>query len=105
MLIKEAIDEFIVSCEAKDLSVRTCQWYRWHLEGFATWLGDRPLSVATLREYMASLRRKEWANSSLRGAARTLKIWCRWLYEEGAIRTPITGNGWQCQRKNNTRRR
>ena len=77
------IDEFIVSCEARGLSVRTCQWYRWHLEGFADWLGDRLLSTAALREYVASLRQAGWSKASLRGAARTLKVWCRWLHEEG----------------------
>lgn len=81
--LTELVDEFIVSREAIDLSPETCKWYRRMLRGFTTWAGDRPLEISTLRAYLASRREVGWANASLRGAARTLKIWCRWLHEEG----------------------
>jgi len=84
--MRDWIDDFIVNCEAAGLSAATCRWYRWQLQVFASWAeeqGHTDLSIAVLRAYLASRRQAGWANASLRGAARTLKIWCRWLHEEG----------------------
>jgi len=73
MLVKEAIDEFIVAMRQAGKSETTLRQYEWHLEKMADWLAERgvgqlgEVSRTLLREWGAELRDR-WSPATIKQA-------------------------------------
>jgi site-specific recombinase XerD len=72
----------------------TLATYRQCLGAFVTWLGEQPISAATIDAYLRTLRARKLAEDSQRNVYRMLKTFCRWLYEYDRLdRDPFVGRG------------
>ncbi len=84
------IDQFIAAKTVAGLSPATIRAYRQRLHRFAAWLGERPLSRAVLRQYIAYLQHEHLAPHSIAAYVRDVGVWCRWLVAEGLLAADVS---------------
>jgi site-specific recombinase XerD len=76
------IEQFLDAKIAEGRSVRTIEAYRHRCTRFATWLGTRPITRATLRGYLASLQHEAYSPFTVAAYFRDVKVLVRWLLDE-----------------------
>lgn len=86
--IAQAVESFILARQADGRAPRTLQDYRRVLEPFAAWCGEWGIEPDSLnrdhvREYVAGLRERGWAESTVAIHIRNLRTFLHWLAEEG----------------------
>ncbi len=86
--VDDAIENFILARQADGRAPRTIRDYRRVLEPFAAWCREKRLSVKSLnrehvREYVANLRSRGWAEATVAIHIRNLRAFLRWMHEEG----------------------
>lgn len=80
------VEDFLTSKIAAGFSVRTVEAYRHRLYRFRDWLGERPLTRATLRGYLASLHdNPKLGPVTVAMYFRDVGVWCRWLVAEKVL--------------------
>lgn len=81
--------EFLTKCRAEGLSEKTIKWYEHNLKKFRQWLSkDIELTEVGqwhILDYMAYLRNKGYAKSTLKGAITTIKIYYSYLVQSKVI--------------------
>jgi integrase/recombinase XerD len=89
-------DEFLLRCQAKNLSARTIQWYEERTRLFVDWCEARrieraaELTTSVLEEYVIELRASGLAPNTVRGYAQILKTMARLGHRKGLIPVDIT---------------
>lgn len=83
--VQELVAEFLDAKIAAGLSTATITTYRIRLARFTSWLADRELTRAVVREYLVYLQREQLSKASIWSYLNDLKVLCRWLEEEGLI--------------------
>lgn len=86
--VDDMVESFILARRADGRAPRTIRDYHRALDPFAAWCRGRRLSVKSLnrdhiREYVADLRSRGWAEGTVAIHVRNLRTFLRWLYEEG----------------------
>lgn len=66
-------------------SENTAEWYRYQVNRYLTWLGDRPHTTANIRLYLADSRRAGNRPATVAGHWRALRGWFIFLTAEGVI--------------------
>jgi len=89
-LVAACIDQFIAAKVVAGLSPATIRTYRQRLDRYAAWLGDRPLSRWTIRQYIAQLQHEHLAPHTIAAYVRDIGVLCRWLVEEGMLATDVS---------------
>ena len=79
---RELVDQFLADRVALGRSPKTVQTYRERLARFTAWLGDRPITRATVRGYLADLQQQPLSPVSVASYFRDVKVFCLWLVEE-----------------------
>lgn len=74
---------------AKGMSPHTIRGYRDTLRSFARWAGDRPLTRATLRDYLADLQQRRLAPHTVHSYFRDVRTLCSWLTQEELLSEDI----------------
>jgi len=74
---------------AKGMSPHTVRDYRDKLAYFACWAGDRPLTRATLRAYLADLQQRSLAPRTVHGYFLAVRTLCSWLKHEELLSEDI----------------
>jgi site-specific recombinase XerD len=80
MKLSEAIEEFLIACEADGLAPKTLEWYDYHLKKFSRLMDDCSLDQITTRharEFLVYLR-ENYSGHTYSGANRTLHRFWRW---------------------------
>lgn len=86
--LEDLIMQFIDSKRAAGLSPKTIRTYAERLRYFASWLGDRPLTRTTLRQYLIHLQeRPSLAPTSRASYFRDIGTFCRFCSDEGIWQT------------------
>jgi len=88
--IAETVESFIKARRADGRAPRTIEDYYRVLTPFAAWCREQGLMLETLsrnkvREYVASLRERDWAESTVAIHIRNLRSFLRWLQEEKLV--------------------
>ena len=93
-----AVDEFLLDCRSRRLSIRTIGFYQWQLERFVAWLADEKVTAvadvtrAHVRLYLVTLGAAGWRDRSAHAAGRAARAWFRFLVDEGRLdRSPMDG--------------
>lgn len=85
------LDEFLLDCEARRLSVGTLAFYQAKLPPFLAWLYGQqvhqPEEITTghVRAYLADMQRRGLRPHTQLAAARAIKTWLRFLVREGLL--------------------
>ena len=88
MKLVDAVEEFIVAKQADGRAPRTIEDYRRVLLPFASWCKERDIAdIASLnrnhiRNYVAHLRQKGWAEGTVAIHIRNLRTFLRWCHLE-----------------------
>ncbi len=90
------IDLFLSAKVVAGLSPATIRTYRQRLERYAAWLGDRPLSRTTIRQYITQLQQEHLAPHTIAAYVRDIGVLCRWLVEEGMLATDVSAKLTPC---------
>ena len=105
MNLNQAIDGFLMFKRAAGLRPRTLELYRHHLDQFATWAGDRPLTdigAADIAAFLAYLRTDyrptrlsgregPLSSQSVYNSWTALKSFTRWTHEALAVPDVMSG--------------
>ena len=89
MTIAEAVKSFIQARRADGRAPRTIRDYHRVLDPFAEWCGERGIAALDslrrdhVREYVAALRGRGWAENTISIHVRALRAFLRWLFGEG----------------------
>lgn len=77
------VEQFLDAKIAAGLSPRTIATYRQRLTYFTAWLGDREITRASLRGYLAYLQQQPTLTATSRASYfRDVSVFCNWLVEE-----------------------
>ena len=105
--LKTYISEFVATKQTEGLSAKTTDWYRWLLGKFSEGVGDIKLADLTLacaRGFVAGLQSRDTrypvhpkspvkagglSANTISAYVRTLKVFSKWLLEEGYAKTDI----------------
>lgn len=96
--IQDLRDEFLLRCQAKNLSARTIQWYEERTRFFAEWCQARgiehaaELTTSVLEEYLIEMRARGLSPNTVRGYAQILKTMARLGHRKGLIPEDITSD-------------
>jgi len=89
MLLRKAIDEYLVAARQAGKSDATLYQYEWHLKRMATWLEDtaeathlQDVTRTDLRSWGAALW-DHWSPATIRQAIIAARTFFAWCYEEG----------------------
>lgn len=93
------ISDFLTYQLALNHSDGTVEWYRYQLQRYLHWLGDRPQTAANIRAYLAASRngdkeagKKGNRPATVAGHWRALRTWYQFLTAEGHIEVnPMDG--------------
>ena len=88
MLMSSAVKKFYTRCVAMNVSTRTIDTYRYHIERFIRMTGTTDLSSVTRDTFFqlfADMREKGYAPDTIRGEYVALHAMFKYLYEEGYI--------------------
>jgi len=94
--IEDLRQEFLARAQAKNLSIRTIEWYDRHSVGFVRWCAGRGLVLARelqsshLDDFVIAMHVAGWGPHSVRGAAQTVKALSRFGFRKDYIPTEIT---------------
>lgn len=81
MKLSEAVEEFLIACEADDLAPKTLEWYDYHLKKFMVVMKDDTqldqITTRQAREYLVIMREK-FSGHTYSGANRVLHRFWRW---------------------------
>lgn len=91
MKLSEAIDEFLIACEADGLSISTIRWYISLLKNFSMWVGDNSLSAIDtnrIRSFIIYIRKK-YKPDTASGHIRALHRFFKWSADEYGIKNPM----------------
>lgn len=94
--IEDLRQEFLARCRAKNLAVRTIEWYDRHTLGFERWCSGQGLEFAHdlrgshLDDFLVSLHETGVSPHTVRGAAQTIKALSRFGFRKEYIPTEIT---------------
>jgi integrase/recombinase XerD len=94
--LRDLRDEFLLRCQAKNLSARTIQWYEERTRFFVDWCEARgiehaaELITSVLEEYVMELRVTGLAPNTVRGYAQILKTMARVGHRKGLLTQDIT---------------
>lgn len=94
--IEDLREEFLARARAKNLAVRTIEWYERHTLGFMQWCTAhdialaRDLRAAHLDDFLVSMHEAGAAPHTVRGAAQTVKSFSRMGFRKGYIPEEIT---------------
>lgn len=84
----DLVEEFITAKIAAGLSPATIRTYRQRLAFFLAWLGDREITRATLRGYLAHLMEQPSLTPTSRASYfRDVSVLCSWCVDEGITET------------------
>lgn len=84
--IGQLVAEFLVAKRAQGCTPRTVVTYAERLAPFVAWVGEQPITRATLRAYLAHLRSSPRLSAiSVAGRFRAVAVLCSWLVEEGHL--------------------
>jgi integrase/recombinase XerD len=95
MNIQDAYTDFILSREAKNVTKRTLDFYRFNLTKFTNFLGEIDLShvdqlkAKHVRLFLKKLRDRDLSDSYIHSYARAIKTFVRFIYREGYIEKKI----------------
>lgn len=90
-------EDFIARCRAKNLSLRTIEWYGFKLGAFVDWCRDHEvfkvsqLDTGVLSDFLAAEQARGISENTLRSAAQALKTLCRFGYKRRDMPDIITG--------------
>ena len=96
--LQDLRDEFLLRCQAKNLSARTIEWYEERTRFFAEWCEARgieraaELTTSVLEEYVIDMRASGLAPNTVRGYAQILKTMARLGHRKGLIPVDITAD-------------
>ncbi len=86
--------EIYLEAKAVTLMASTITHYRYHLERFLDWLGERDLTGPTINAFLLELKEAGRADWYRRSYHRTIKTWIYWLLDEEYItHDPFRGRG------------
>lgn len=86
------LSDFLTYQLALGNSERTAEWYRYQVNRYLNWLGDRPHTTANIRLYLADSRRAGNRPATVAGHWRALRGWFIFLTAEGFIdANPMAG--------------
>ena len=88
--VETLVAQFLDAKTAKGLSPKTITTYRERLARFSAWLGDRSITRANLRAYLADLQREPLSKATVAAYFRDVKVFCGWLVEEEILTTNPT---------------
>jgi site-specific recombinase XerD len=91
MKLSEAIEEFLIACEADGLSLSTIRWYISLLKNFSVWVGDSSLSTIdtnSIRSFIIYIRKK-YKPDTASGHVRALHRFFKWSADEYDIKNPM----------------
>lgn len=81
-------EKFLGHCRARGLSAHTIRAYSQDLKDIRSWMRRRgqhpPLTKEIVLHWLEDLRTRELAPASIRRRLACLKVFCRWLENEGA---------------------
>lgn len=103
MTLEELREEFLASCEARNLRPRTLEWYEDRTRRFAEWCGGQgieapdDLAQVDLERFVLDRRRRGDAANTVRGYAQVVKTLCRFAHRTGHVPENIT-SGFQMPR-------
>lgn len=90
MQLQNVVDKFILDKKVY-CAPKTIETYTEHLNRFVLHAPDQleKLTRETIRKYILDMRDEGIRNVTIQTYMRTVKVFCRWLYEEGYIDEPI----------------
>ena len=90
MQLQNAVDKFILDKKVY-CAPKTIETYTEHLNRFVLHAPDQleKLTRETIRKYILDMRDEGIRNVTIQTYMRTVKVFCRWLYDEGYIDEPI----------------
>lgn len=94
--IEDLREAFLANASAKNLAVRSIEWYERHTAGLRDWCNARgidavvQLGASHLDDYLLSLRACGAADHTVRGAAQVAKTLARFGYRRGYLPEEIT---------------
>jgi site-specific recombinase XerD len=83
--ITTLLDEFLAAKAAGGSQASTMRTYRYHLNHFVGWLGDRSIDRATDRAYQTHLTKTKTNPITINGYLRDMSTFCSWLVAEGEL--------------------
>lgn len=91
MLLRDAADKFILDKKVY-CAPKTIENYTDHLIRFLQFAPDilEELSSDVLREYVIEMRQRKIRNVTINTYMRSVKVFCRWLYEEGYLELNVS---------------
>ena len=81
---QQALDDFLIDCEARGLSVKTLSYYQQQVGKLVTWLTQQgvmeleTVSTDDLRRYLVHLKKSGIAPASQHAGARAVRAWLNW---------------------------
>jgi site-specific recombinase XerD len=92
MLVRTAIEEFLIACEADGLKASTRGWYRQMLNVFEAHYGDADLGALdsrAMRAFVIEVRQREEAASTRADRLRALRRFWTWAAKEYTLENPM----------------
>lgn len=85
-VIHDLITEFLDAKIGEGRSTKTIITYRERLLRFSAWLGERPMTRATLRGYLAQMRETGHLSPfTIESYFRDVVVFCNWCFDEGKL--------------------
>lgn len=91
MLLRDAAEKFILDKKVY-CAPKTIENYTEHLIRFLQFAPDilEELTSDVLREYVIEMRKRKIRNVTINTYMRSVKVFCRWLYEEGYLELNVS---------------